>query len=282
MQHEFHRCIINGDIRLLKHILEQVPREELLTLVNSTYSRNGSPALSNAIGATTDPLSMKLVQELLKVKGIDVNRANRMGNTPLMKAVMRGNEKIVKRLLGVPGIDVHRRNQRGQTAVSMAIKHKRWSILDVLLDLLLDSPTPRVHADVVNAPDEKGNNSLMRALQKNDIDLARSILTRSHIDLDHRNHQEKNIKTFIQGLKDPRRKSEIRAIVDDIQRHYVLQKARAFGKNTVTNHSMLPNVLKMNPDMFHQLTTFIKPSLPTTVHDRRHLQALVHAKKKNR
>src|SRR5690606_27647852 len=59
---------------------------------------------------------------LLEVDGIDVNARVQGGNTPLMYACFRGDEKSVSRLLGVKGVDVNIQDSRGYTALMLALE----------------------------------------------------------------------------------------------------------------------------------------------------------------
>ena len=57
---------------------------------------------------------------LLGAPGIDVNRMDKIGRTPLRWASFNGHAAVVKLLLGAPGIDVMRADKQGQTPLEVA------------------------------------------------------------------------------------------------------------------------------------------------------------------
>ena len=61
-----------------------------------------------------------MVSLLLGVPGIDVNRADKDGQTPLHWASSRGHLKVATALLGAPGVGVLRKNKEGQSALEVA------------------------------------------------------------------------------------------------------------------------------------------------------------------
>ncbi|KAG2022453.1 ankyrin repeat domain-containing protein 50 [Coprinopsis cinerea AmutBmut pab1-1] len=76
-----------------------------------------------SLGATALALaSPEVLDLLLEVDGIDVNARVQGGNTPLMYACFRGDEKSVSRLLGVKGVDVNIQDSRGYTALMLALE----------------------------------------------------------------------------------------------------------------------------------------------------------------
>ena len=62
------------------------------------------------------------VERLLMEDSIasSINNANNEGLTALMHAAVQKHGKVVEALLGVPGIDVNRRNLEGRTAWQIA------------------------------------------------------------------------------------------------------------------------------------------------------------------
>ena len=52
---------------------------------------------------------------LLKVEGIDVNRADKNRETPLFIAAEKGQQEIVSMLLKLEGINVNQANKDGRT-----------------------------------------------------------------------------------------------------------------------------------------------------------------------
>lgn len=114
---------------------------------------------------------LEIVDRLLQEKGIDINRSNRKGVTPLINACARGHLRIVNRLLADKNIDVNathpKRNTR--TALSHAALNGHVEIVgrllqernvDVNKDEPLASAVERGHHDVVR-----------RLLEEPDIDV---------------------------------------------------------------------------------------------------------------
>jgi len=58
-----------------------------------------------------------VVERLLEVADIEVNKATKTGSTPLIAASRDGYDEIVKRLLAVPEIDVNKSDRNGETAL---------------------------------------------------------------------------------------------------------------------------------------------------------------------
>jgi L,D-peptidoglycan transpeptidase YkuD (ErfK/YbiS/YcfS/YnhG family) len=61
-----------------------------------------------------------VVELLLGKDGVDVNKANNDGLTPLFRASQMGHEKVVELLLGKDGVDVNKANDDGDTPLMVA------------------------------------------------------------------------------------------------------------------------------------------------------------------
>jgi len=70
---------------------------------------------------------------ILVDKGVDVNKADRYGNTPLILASYYNNENIVNYLIE-KGADVHKENIYGNTALLEACKEKHETIIQRLIE----------------------------------------------------------------------------------------------------------------------------------------------------
>ena len=75
----------------------------------------------------------EIVSMLLKVEGIDLNQADRYGQTPLYTAAYKGQKEIVSMLLEVEGIDVNQANTDGETPLDIAAYFGKKEIVSILL-----------------------------------------------------------------------------------------------------------------------------------------------------
>lgn len=71
--------------------------------------------------------------ELLLSKGADPGMMSQNGWTPLMASSAKGHLPIVERLLRVPGLDVNRVNEHGITALWNACNRGRTAVVSTLL-----------------------------------------------------------------------------------------------------------------------------------------------------
>jgi ankyrin repeat protein len=70
---------------------------------------------------------------LLAAPGIDVNKANNDGGTPLYSASWLFRAEVVKLLLAAPGIDVNKASKYGGTPLYMASREGRAEVVKLLL-----------------------------------------------------------------------------------------------------------------------------------------------------
>jgi len=101
---------------------------------------------------------ISVVRLLLNVVDIDVNKADGYGNTALMFAVFYNKINVVGLLLNVVDIDVNKTNGKGFTALMWASCYNRRDIVRVLLNV--------VDIDV-NKIDSNGRTALMLAARCN-------------------------------------------------------------------------------------------------------------------
>jgi len=69
------------------------------------------------------------------VPGIDVNRANKDGWTPLFRASFKGRTEVVKLLLAAPGIEIFKKDEEGKSALDVASGPAVTSLLEEVVDV---------------------------------------------------------------------------------------------------------------------------------------------------
>ncbi|WP_341808224.1 ankyrin repeat domain-containing protein [Wolbachia endosymbiont (group E) of Neria commutata] len=114
-----HMAVSKGNVEIVKLLLEG----EGISIINRA-DKYGDKPLHIAVREG----NVKIVELLLKVEGIDINRANkRYGFTSLHMAVRRGNVEIVKLLLE-KGININRANKHGDTSLLLVMVI--WKLLN--------------------------------------------------------------------------------------------------------------------------------------------------------
>ena len=104
----------HGQSGIVKFLLKYIPSKYLSEMVNGDI--NGKGPLFAAVFSG----NLQVIDQLLAIPGIDVNKATLAGNIPLIVAAGYGPTAIVERLLAAPGIDVNRANKNGDTALMLA------------------------------------------------------------------------------------------------------------------------------------------------------------------
>ncbi|KAH6879952.1 hypothetical protein BKA70DRAFT_1473924 [Coprinopsis sp. MPI-PUGE-AT-0042] len=109
----------------------------LLPLVDSQVNKRTEMGRS-AISLAAWRNDTVMVEQLLKLDGIDVNLKDDVGNTALMVAALRGSAEVVKTLLLDPRIDIHKHNKEGETALHFALSggsrghiEVAWRLFDI-------------------------------------------------------------------------------------------------------------------------------------------------------
>ena len=99
----------------------------------SLINENGNTLLHSAcISGRLD-----IVQVLVEDMNYDINRKNKMGNTPLHVAIEWGSIKIAMYLLK-KGCTINSVNELGQSPLYLSVLHERRSIFNLLLDMKVD------------------------------------------------------------------------------------------------------------------------------------------------
>lgn len=95
---------------------------------------DGETALTTALEKYDDDEKLyKKICELLIKNGVDVNKPNGYGTTPLMIAVECGADEICKMLLNA-GADINTQDPYGKTAIIRAIENKLMITHKLLLE----------------------------------------------------------------------------------------------------------------------------------------------------
>ena len=96
--------------------------------VNKTNYRGDTPLCWAAKGGLSEHVKL-----LLAAPGIDVNKAARYGDTPLYCAAERGHSECVKLLLAAPGINVNNAAMYGETPLYRAAEKGHSECVKLLL-----------------------------------------------------------------------------------------------------------------------------------------------------
>ena len=107
---------------------------------------------------------LEIIKQLI-LWGVDVNRTDEKGKTPLTLAVFHGNEEIVKYLVQA-GIDVNKPSHDGQTPLMISSHNGYTDIVQTLLNAGAD----------VNKLDNRGCTALVLAAQEGHVYIAHILI----------------------------------------------------------------------------------------------------------
>ncbi|MCI0501017.1 MAG: ankyrin repeat domain-containing protein, partial [Epsilonproteobacteria bacterium] len=114
------------------------------------------------------------VKLLLAKEGIDINKPNQNGWTPLNTAAAKGHDKVVKLLLGKEGIDINKPQQSGATPLIIAALKGHDKVVELLLakeGIKINEPTQN-GCTPLNIAAEKGHDKIVKLLlAKEGIDI---------------------------------------------------------------------------------------------------------------
>lgn len=113
-----------------------------------------------------------VVQTFLKKGGVDVNKRDETGNTPLIYACLKSARDLVKLLLD-NGADAGLGNQRGRMPLHFAAESGNYQIIEMLAQAGAD----------VNCTDNDGVTPLMVLAQKGKTDAALKLIKHPDIDI---------------------------------------------------------------------------------------------------
>jgi len=154
-------AIVANDIAAVRTALAS---PDVVAHINDAVELDGTTPLIKAV----EKGSLDIVQELLKVRGIDVNAAMMQDTTPLMQASYYGHLEVVQALLAVAEINVNAATKQGQTALMGASFSGHPDVVRVLL--------AKTGIDV-NAAHNGGYTALHFAAEMGHLDVAHVLLT---------------------------------------------------------------------------------------------------------
>lgn len=121
-----------------------------------------------------------------------VNAADRLGNTPLMSAVGKGQINLVEFLLQ-HGADLGAQNCQGQTVLHRAVAKHSIELVELLIAkavVLYGGKNTKEYRSFVNTSDRRGDTPLFYASMENDEEIG-TYLLRHGANRDHRNKSNK-------------------------------------------------------------------------------------------
>jgi cytohesin len=80
------------------------------------------------------------VKLLIEADGVDVNKADNEGETPLYRAARHGRSVCVQLLIEADGVDVNKANKYGGTPLSIAVWHDQSECMRLRIEQRLCSP----------------------------------------------------------------------------------------------------------------------------------------------
>ncbi|MEZ0385506.1 MAG: ankyrin repeat domain-containing protein [Verrucomicrobium sp.] len=120
-----------------------------------------------------------VVGVLLKEPGIQINKAAKGGVTPLHQATEQGHSSVVELLVKQPGILINTTNEKGATPLNVAVRNGKADAFDALIK------RPEIE---VNKPDNTGATPLHTAALKNRRSMTKALVEHPKIDV---NKQDK-------------------------------------------------------------------------------------------
>ncbi len=207
----FTAAALRGDLPMMKYLIAHGADPFIAT-------RNGASALTRAIHQATKMETLCYLIEELK---LDINAADRFGRTPLFLSVQSGRPDIAAYLLE-HGADISGKSREDETLLMTAIRNScSEESFKELSQLLL-----RYGLDI-NAQDNQGRTALYYAIEKNDINCIKFLLS-SGISVFHSDKQGttpllfafkhfNNMKYYEPGIRKPCEQLEktVRCLVEN-------------------------------------------------------------------
>ena len=160
-----------GRQTLLSEACSSSGEDAALTILDEDNPNvNAADSRGTALHCAIDYGHDRLLAELLRERGLDVNKKNSSGETPLHLAVEKSQDDTITALLRHSSIRVNERkgtSTSGDTALLLAVDKKDQAVVSLLLG----------HDDIdVNAKASNGNTALHRAITKNADDIVTALL----------------------------------------------------------------------------------------------------------
>jgi len=153
---------------------------KIVTVLSARDDCDVNQRFVNATGTTplTEAIpSLELVRILLKCKGIDVNKQDGIGYTPLIQACLANSVDVLLELLQNKGVRINSKSADGSTALHYACGDNRVS--SEIISILLERPEIKVN-ELTNG---SGQTPLIQAIASGRLDKVKLLMERRDIDM---------------------------------------------------------------------------------------------------
>lgn len=161
-----------------KALHQNLPK--IVTVLSARDDCDVNEIFVNATGTTplTEAIpSLELVRILLKCKGIDVNKQNAFGSTPLIHACLANSVDVLLELLQTKGVRINSKAEDGYTALHHACRNN--SVSPKIISILLERPEINVNEPTNGS----GQTPLIKAIASGRLDKVKLLMERRDIDM---------------------------------------------------------------------------------------------------
>ena len=161
-----------------KALHQNLPK--IVTVLSARDDCDVNEIFVNATGTTplTEAIpSLELVRILLKCKGIDVNKQNAFGSTPLIHACLANSVDVLLELLQTKGVRINSKAEDGYTALHHACRNN--SVSPKIISILLERPEIKVNEPTNGS----GQTPLIKAIASGRLDKVKLLMERRDIDM---------------------------------------------------------------------------------------------------
>ena len=187
-----------GNVRVVRRLV-QAPGIRL-----NSKTGDGDGATAAHMAATN---SAACVQVLASVPGVDWNKKDHGGETPLFYALSHGDPEAVRTILNTPGVDLQVRDELGNTVAHTC--SRRWRSLELVQEGLFRTGRDARRLEVLTKEEEvpwneknnAGDTPLTMALKNNRPDMAKVLLKCQWVDAtiaDNRGRTPEMLARFVQ------------------------------------------------------------------------------------